>query len=69
MLFPNIPTKTMGGNVFWDTIKSRKGWKIQQNIFTQHYRILDQNNVRHAWSSDYDEIEQLFETYTGERYQ
>lgn len=68
MLFPNLPTKTGGGQVFWNTIKTRNGWKIQQNIFTQHYRVLDPNNVRHGWSSELHEIDQLFETYTGERF-
>lgn len=68
MLFPNIPTKTLGGNVVWSNIKTANGWKIQQNMFTQHYRILDPNNTRHGWSSELDEMEELLETYRGERF-
>jgi hypothetical protein len=46
------PTKTFGRQLFWETIECKNGWKLQQNIFTEHYRILDSNNVRHAWSLD-----------------
>nr|MCR4892085.1 hypothetical protein [Lachnospiraceae bacterium] len=48
---PNIPTPTMGGEVFWDTLAEVKGWKLQQNMITRHARIIDQNNVRHAWGT------------------
>jgi len=41
MLFPNLPTKTLGGSFFWDTIEKRNGWKLQKNIITEHYRILE----------------------------
>ena len=48
---PNIPMPTMGGEVFWNNIAECNGWKLQQNMFTQHARILDDNNVRIAWGS------------------
>ena len=46
---PNIPFPTMGGHVFWNTIASRGGYKLQQNMFTGHARILDSDDVRIAW--------------------
>ena len=46
---PNIPFPTMGGQVFWNTIAECNGWRLQQNMFTQHARILDSSNVRIAW--------------------
>lgn len=49
--FPNVPTKTLGGEVFWNNIASCDGWKIQRNQITGHCRILDPENVRHAWGS------------------
>ena len=33
--------KTMGGKVWWRTVEQRDGYKIQQNIISQHYRALD----------------------------
>ena len=48
---PNIPLKTMGGEVFWNTIVECNGWKLQQNMFTHHARILDNDDVRRAWGT------------------
>ena len=45
----NIPFPTMGGNVWWNTLVSRGGYKLQQNMFTRHARILDDDDVRIAW--------------------
>ena len=50
--FPNIPFPTMGGKVFWLTLKEVNGWKLQRNSFTQHYRILDPDNIRQAWGNE-----------------
>ena len=49
---PNIPFPTMGGEVFWDNICGNAGWKLQRNMFSGHYRILDPNNIRHAWGNE-----------------
>jgi uncharacterized protein YxjI len=65
MLFPNLPTKTLGGQVFWQTIESTNGWKLQQNIFTEHYRIIDSQNIRQAWSSEWHDIRDTFKKFTG----
>ena len=45
----NIPFQTMGGNVWWNTLVSRGGYKLQQHKITGHARILDSNNMRVAW--------------------
>ena len=38
--------KTWGGKVWWKTISERKCYRIQQNMFSRHYRLLDQDNLR-----------------------
>ena len=48
---PNIPTPTLGGEVFWNTLAECNGWKLQQNMFTHHARILNSENVRIAWGT------------------
>jgi len=64
MLFPNLPIRTQGGWFFWTIIDSKKGWKLQQHVLTNHYRILDKENVRQAWSLDEHEIRRAFRKYT-----
>ena len=41
-----LPDKTMGGRVWWQDIKECKGYRIQQNIISRHYRILDAEDRR-----------------------
>jgi hypothetical protein len=48
---PNIPMPTMGGKTFWTTLCEYNGWKIQQNMFTKHCRILNSDDVRIAWGT------------------
>ena len=43
--------KTMGGRQFWGDVQFFHGWRIQQNVFTKHYRLLDVNDNRHAWGT------------------
>ncbi len=40
--------KTLGGRQFWCDVLWFHGWRIQQNAFTGHYRLLDPRNYRHA---------------------
>ena len=42
---PSYP-KTMGGKIWWKTLEETPKYKVQQNIVSQHYRILDQNDRR-----------------------
>lgn len=48
---PNIATKTLGGMQFWADVEHFHKWRIQQNVLTEHFRLLDGENVRHAWGS------------------
>ena len=57
---PNIPFPTMGGLVFWRNIAEFNGWKFQQNMITQHARILDSDDVRIAWGT-VDEMSRIIE--------
>jgi pimeloyl-ACP methyl ester carboxylesterase len=43
--------KTLGGRQFWGDVKFFRGWRIQQNVFTEHYRLLDPKDNRHASGS------------------
>ena len=61
---PNIPFPTMGGLVFWRNIAEFNGWKFQQNMLTQHARILDSNDVRIAWGT-VDEMSRIMEKMTS----
>ena len=42
---PQYP-KTMGGKVWWREIMKKKGYRIQQNLISGHFRLLDQANHR-----------------------
>jgi pimeloyl-ACP methyl ester carboxylesterase len=43
--------KTMGGRQFWGDVKFFRGWRIQQNVFTEHYRLLDPQDNRYTSGS------------------
>jgi DNA-binding XRE family transcriptional regulator len=38
--------KTLGGKLWWREIDRRKGFILQQNVLSQHYRILDDEYFR-----------------------
>ena len=42
---PQYP-KTMGGKVWWREIMKKKGYRIQQNLISGHFRLLDRENQR-----------------------
>lgn len=44
-------TQTFGGRQFWGDVFSFRSWRIQQNVFTKHYRLIDPKDVRHAFGS------------------
>jgi pimeloyl-ACP methyl ester carboxylesterase len=46
-----VSMKTLGGGQFWGDVLFFRGWHIQQNVFTKHYRLLDPNDNRHAWGT------------------
>ena len=43
--------KTLGGRQFWGDVRFFHGWKIQQNVLTKHYRLLDPKDTRYASGS------------------
>ena len=47
----NIVAPTLGGDVFWRDLAECCGWRLQQNAVFNNCRILDSENVRHAWGS------------------
>jgi DNA-binding XRE family transcriptional regulator len=53
--------KTWGGRVWWKTVSEREGYRVQQNMFSQHYRLLDRNNRRIFASFDLGEIGMMVE--------
>ena len=47
----NVPTKTLGGREFWGDVAHFHDWRIQHNVVSKHYRLIDGHDVRHAWGS------------------
>ena len=57
----NYPS-TMGGRVWWKEITSKDGYRIQQNLVSAHYRILDSEDRKLISSFDLDEINDYLNT-------
>ncbi len=51
LAMPNVKTPTLGGKQLWTDYRWRLGWHIQKNALTGHWRLLDPQQVRHAWGS------------------
>ncbi|WP_168119630.1 helix-turn-helix domain-containing protein [Paenibacillus sp. HB172176] len=47
--------KTMGGNVWWREEAKQGGFRLQQNVISKHFRILDEKDYR--WFSSFDKEE------------
>ncbi|MBN2578041.1 MAG: hypothetical protein JXB10_03540 [Pirellulales bacterium] len=48
---PNLPLPTLGGMQFWADELIFREWRIQRNALTDHFRLLDGSNQRHAWGT------------------
>ena len=48
---PNLTLPTLGGTQFWADWRWRAGWRIQENVLTGHFRLLDPRDRRQAWGS------------------
>ncbi len=59
----NVPAATLGGKQIWGDHFVFCGWRIQRNVLTGHFRLLDADDVRRAWGS-YEACRVVFE---GER--
>ena len=57
---PEYP-KTMGGKIWWKTLEETEKYKVQQNIVSQHYRILDQHDRRITSSFELQSIKKHIE--------
>lgn len=51
---PNIPLPTMGGMQVWEDLEVFAGWRLQHNLLTDHYRLLDYTDTRQAWGTRAD---------------
>jgi len=47
----NFENPTLGGKYIWADIYLLANWRIQKNILTGHYRLLDMKSKRRAWGS------------------
>ena len=48
--------QTMGGRIWWKIIEERNGYRLQQNVLSGHYRLLDPHDGRMISSFDLNEI-------------
>ena len=42
----NIPFYTLGGIILWRDVAIREGWKVQENLITKGFRLLDSKGIR-----------------------
>lgn len=47
--------KTLGGKLWWKDLKQKGEFTMQQNVVSQHYRIIDGSKYR--WFSSFDQQE------------
>lgn len=59
----NIPVKTLGGRQIWSDVHLLGGWRIQENVLTGHFRLLDNADIRRAWGN----IDQCMAALTAAR--
>lgn len=46
-----VAVPTLGGKQFWADERFLHQWRIQRNVLTDHCRLLDESDRRHAWGS------------------
>lgn len=47
----NLPLKTTPYSQIWTDHRWRKGFRVQQNALTGHWRLIDADNYRRAWGT------------------
>lgn len=47
----NAPLPTLGGRQLWGDVRFFSGWRVQQNVLTKHFRLLDPGDIRRAWGT------------------
>jgi len=55
----NLEIPTLGGKYLWADIYLLDDWRIQKNILTEHFRLLDDKDKRRAWGSYEHCLQQL----------
>ena len=50
------PPFTSGKKIWWQTVKETQSGLIQQNIISQHYRLLDRDGTRIASSFEFEDL-------------
>ncbi|MFF2175429.1 helix-turn-helix transcriptional regulator [Lysinibacillus sp. NPDC058147] len=53
--------KTMGGYIWWKNLSEYNGYHLQQNVISQHFRILDTSNYRLLSTFDESIAQQAWE--------
>lgn len=53
--------KTLGGKIWWKDVRISPNYKIQQNVISEHYRILDNTDRRICSSFELEYVEKRFE--------
>src|SRR6476469_3817068 len=56
---PVVPLPTFGGKQIWGDVFLYAGYRIQQNVWTRHHRLLGPNDLRLPFGS-YEACEQTF---------
>ena len=51
--------QTLGGRLFWGDVLFFRGWRIQQNVLTEHFRLLDPADRRFATGTRADCLDRL----------
>ena len=62
---PRYP-QTLGGRIWWQTVMENGVCRIQQNIISQHYRLLTMDGRRIASSFDLEDLTGLFHDAAAE---
>ncbi len=47
----NLSAPTMGGKQLWRDAHVYGGWRIQENVLSGHFRLLDSADTRRAWGT------------------
>jgi pimeloyl-ACP methyl ester carboxylesterase len=63
----NLQLPTLGGMQFWADELLFLDWRIQRNVLTDHCRLLDGSDQRHAWGS-FEQCRAALEAIKRERH-
>lgn len=58
----NLAVPTFGGKQFWADVFVFSAWRIQEHVYTGHFRLLDAHNTRRAYGS-YEACRSVFEDF------